>query len=88
MESRNKEPQFATQLDNFGKVEKVDITKQSIRILCSEPGCFNARYIHPQDRWQVKLCKPHSRAARLKSRATRARNKRKQSKISSTTAPE
>lgn len=77
MEKPLNEPIFATQLDAEGKPEKVDITKQSIRVICSEPGCFQVRYVHPQDRHQSKHCKPHSRVARLKSRAERARNKRK-----------
>lgn len=81
-EPDNKEPVFMAQLDAFGKPEKVDITKYSIKIMCSEPGCMQIRYINPQDRFQVKTCKPHSRAARLKSRASRARDKRKNSKSS------
>lgn len=86
-EPDNKEPVFMAQLDAFGKPEKVDITKYSIKIMCNEPGCMQIRYINPQDRFQVKTCKPHSRVARLKSRAERARNKRKSNK-SSNTAPD
>jgi hypothetical protein len=77
---KTQEPTFETQLDYDGRPEKVDITKQSVRVLCSEPGCFQVRYVHAQDAFQSDRCKPHARAARLKSRAERARIKRKSSK--------
>lgn len=76
-ETKESEPVFMSQQDAFGKQEKVDVTKYSIKIMCNEPGCLQIRYIHPQDRFQAKMCKPHSRIARLKSRAERARNTRK-----------
>jgi hypothetical protein len=75
--NETREPEFATQLDAYSKLEKVDITKYRIKIMCDEPGCMQIRYINPQDRHQVKKCKPHSRVARLNSRASRARDRRK-----------
>jgi hypothetical protein len=77
---KDNEPQFKSQMDPYGKAEKVDVTVYNFKVMCSEPGCMEVRYIKAQDRAQVKHCKPHSRMARLRSRAMRARANRKTKK--------
>lgn len=74
------EPEFSSQLDENGNVERIDITTYSIKIMCAAEGCVQIRYIKPQDKSQVTLCKVCSRKARLKVRAERARNRRKNKK--------
>jgi hypothetical protein len=69
-------PKFATQLNEEGAAEKVDISVYIYKVLCSEPGCFQVRYLMAQDKSQTKYCKPHARMFRLRDRAARARNKR------------
>lgn len=72
----NKEPVFATQLDAYGRLEKVDVSKYCAKVLCDESGCTQVRYVCPQDKLQVSYCKPHARKHRLASRARRARERR------------
>jgi len=76
MKRVNTEPVFAVQLDAFGNQEKIDVTKFSMKVLCSEPGCLELRYVLPQDMLQVAYCKPHARLRRLQYRARLAREKR------------
>jgi hypothetical protein len=75
------EPVFLTQKDASGQPEKVDVTRLSIKVVCSEPECAEIRYIHPQDKAQSKFCKPHARLHRLASRAKRARDRRARNKV-------
>jgi len=70
------EPKFATQLDETGQTEKIDVSKFCYKVVCKEPGCFQVRYVQSQDRSQTHFCKPHARMYRLRSRARRARDKR------------
>lgn len=65
------------QLDFDGNKEKVDTAIFQVQIICTEPGCFQTRYVKSQDRHETKLCKPHSRLNRLKTRALAARLRRK-----------
>lgn len=71
-----KEAKFATQQDENGNPEKVDISKYCYKIICKEPGCFQVRYVQSQDKAQTHYCKVCSRMYRLRSRARRARDKR------------
>jgi hypothetical protein len=63
-----REPLFVTQVDASGKMEKIDMSKYSLQIFCQEPGCTNVRYVLPQDRYQVKLCKRCQKLLRLRKR--------------------
>lgn len=76
MSDDTQEPVFETQLNQDGKYEKVDTTKYSRRVLCSVPGCFQVRYVLPQDHLKVTLCKPHALEARRKYRADYMKKKR------------
>lgn len=84
MKAKSREPVFTNQADRFGKPEKIDITKYSVKLICKEPGCMELRYIQPQDRGQVVYCKPHARKYRLASRARRAKTGRAQGGITLT----
>lgn len=70
------EPNFQTQEDEYGNLEKVDISKFSRKIVCGESGCMRVRYVKAQDATQTKYCKPCTRKRRLASRALRARERR------------
>ncbi len=70
------EVKFATQLNENGQPEKIDVGLYCYKIICKEPGCFKVRYVKAQDKSQTKYCKACARMYRLRSRAERARNKR------------
>lgn len=72
-----KEPVFESHLNEDGKYEKVDVTKYSMRVLCSVPGCLQIRYVLPQDYRNVKYCKPHALEARRKYRSEYMKSKRR-----------
>lgn len=67
---------FGEQKDAYGQTEKVNLSMFSIQVVCHEPGCFQIRYIRPQDRSQVKYCKPHAKVARDRYRAEHMKRKR------------
>lgn len=77
----DQEAVFVSQLDDFSRPEKVDITKYCFKVICKEPGCFKVRYVLPQDKTKVQFCKPHARAKRLANRAERARGYRLRDKL-------
>jgi hypothetical protein len=83
MPKNTKEPMFRAQQDEYGNLEKVDVSIFDLQVVCEFPGCFQIRYVKTQDRSQVHYCKVHSRLARLKLRAERARRKRAKSKTKS-----
>lgn len=62
-----------TQVNEYGGIEKIDITIFPIRIVCKEPGCLSWRYVRSQDKHHVKMCKFHARKNTLSKRAQRAR---------------
>jgi hypothetical protein len=70
------EPKFAVQLNEDGIAEKVDTSIYYIKMVCSEPGCFQVRYLRGQDQSQCTHCKPHAHLFKLRRRAARAREKR------------
>lgn len=74
----SKEPEYQTQKDGYGQDETIDVTVYSWIVICNE--CEGFRYVKPQDRSQVELCKPCARKARLKARAERAKKYRKRDK--------
>ncbi len=71
-----KEPIFVTQLDFFGNEEKIDISRFRVKIPCSHKDCLNIRYILPQDKNQVRYCKPHTKVLRDEKKARKARERR------------
>ena len=70
------ELKFAVHHDEFGVYEKVDLSKFCFKVLCKEPGCMQIRYVTPQDKTQVKYCKPHTRMHRLRQKALKAKVRR------------
>lgn len=70
------EPNFKQQEDEFGNLEKVDISKFNRQVVCGELGCLRVRYVKGQDMAQTKYCKPCTRKRRLAARAKRARERR------------
>lgn len=75
------EPRFAVQLNEDGIAEKVDTSIYFIRMVCSEPGCFQVRYLRGQDQSQCVHCKPCARMFKMRGRAMRARNKRAKKRL-------
>jgi ssDNA-binding Zn-finger/Zn-ribbon topoisomerase 1 len=74
-----KELVYEAQLDEYGNEEVIDVTVFTEAIVCSaNPACSNIRYLKPQDKKQVTLCKPCARKDRLSKRAIRAKKYRKQ----------
>lgn len=71
------EPNYKTQKDDRGYDEKVDVSVYTVKVVCTEPGCVEIRYVKPQDASQVVYCKPHTREHRKAYRAEFMRNKRK-----------
>lgn len=70
------EPTFKTQEDDFGNLEKVDISKFNRQVICGNGSCLRVRYVKAQDKSQVLYCKPCTRKRRLATRAKRARERR------------
>lgn len=73
----DKEPEFATQHDDYGNLEKIDISKYDFRVICSTPGCKRIRYVKSQDRFQVEKCKPCAYASRKAKKAISERARRR-----------
>lgn len=76
--SKDKEPVYLTQKDDKGYDEKVDVSINSHMVVCEHPGCTEIRYVKPQDKSQVKFCKPHAYEHKKKYRAAFMRNRRSQ----------
>jgi len=60
-EKPTKESVFRKQKDYDGSVEEIDTAIYNVEIECKDKDCHEIRYIKPQDKFQVKYCKPHQR---------------------------